>query len=217
MKTTQTIFESGVSRKAIFAGLTAIILLGVFVSVNYYLTFRDADKSVVDQAGVERDHLPAGLENQGTRLAFYDFETGNAADTASHLAFKGHSGKQSLKMNSKVIFSPGLWIRFRDLNHADSCWIRATGYVWFSGSPADAKCCLVATCNHQGVNFKYMFVALEKENLQPDCWNRISIDYRVPPAPDAEDVLQAYFWYRGQGELLVDDVEVTLFKPKKRT
>jgi len=208
-------FENSLSRRTLLAGFVAVFLLGVFVSVNYYLSYGDAHQPAHDQAGVERDQVPAGLENLGTRLAFYDFETGHAGDTASHLAFKGHSGKQSLKMNSRVIFSPGLWIRFKDLNPGDSCWIRATGYVWHSGSPSDAKCCLVATCNHQGVNFKYMFVALEKEKLQPDRWNRISIDYHVPPAPDPEDVLQAYFWYRGQGELLVDDMEVTLFKPKK--
>jgi hypothetical protein len=44
----------------------------------------------------------------------------------------------------------------------------------------------------------------------------VSIDYRIPPPPDHEDVLQAYFWYRGNGELLVDDVEVDLFTANKR-
>ncbi len=199
------------------AGFAAVFLLGVFILVNLYLSYQDLHKISDPSEIIEREKLPADLEGDGRRLAFHDFESGNATDTASHLSTRGHTGKQSLKMNSRVVFSPGLWIRFKDLNPGDSCWIRATGYVWFSGSPSDVKCCLVATCNHQGVNFKYMFVALEKEKLQPNRWNRISIDYHVPPAPDPEDVVQAYFWYRGNGELLVDDVEVTLFKPKKRS
>jgi hypothetical protein len=208
-------FENGLSRRTLLAGFVAVLLLGVFMLVNYYLTYQDKHQPADISAGVEREKLPANLEGDGRRLAFHDFESGNATDTASHLATRGHTGKQSLKMNSRVNFSPGLWIKFKELNPGDGAWIRATGYVWFSGSPSDVKCCLVATCNHQGVNFKYMFVALEKEKLQPNRWNRISIDYQIPPPPDREDVVQAYFWYRGNGEMLVDDVEVTLFKPKK--
>ena len=207
--------EDGLSRRSFFAGLFAIFLLGIFISVNYSRFYRDSHQTIDPLAGVEREKLPAGLEGKGKRLAYHDFEAGNAGDSASNLAVAGHGGKQSLKMSSRVPFSPGLWIKFRDLNPADSAWIRATGYVWFSCSPAQAKCSLVATCNHKGVNYKYLFIPFETENLQPNQWNRVSIDYRIPPAPDREDVLQAYFWYRGSWEVLVDDVEIELFEPVK--
>ena len=197
------------------AGLTALFLLGVFISVNYYRFYRDSHQTIDPLAGVEREKLPAALEGKGKRLAYHDFEAGNAGDSASNLAVAGHGGKQSLKMSSRVPFSPGLWIKFRDLNPADSAWIRVTGYVWFSCLPAQAKCSLVATCNHNGVNYKYLFIPIETENLQQNQWNRVSIEYRIPLAPDRDDVLQAYFWYRGKGELLVDDVEVELFEPVK--
>ena len=119
-------------------------------------------------------------------------------------------------MSSKVPFSPGLWIKFTDLHPGDDLWIRASGYVWFSCPAAEAKCSLVATCNHNGVNYKYMFVPIEKEEVKPGQWNRISIDYHVPPPPSREDVLQAYFWYRGNGVMLVDDIEVKFFTNKKK-
>jgi hypothetical protein len=194
-------------------GLLAMFLLGVFVLLNFYLSYRDSHKKTDPFIVEEREKLPSSLEGKGKRLAFHDFEAGNASDMASHLAHGGHGGRQSLKLSSKVPFSPGLWIKFKDLNPGDSTWISATGYVWFSCPDSLVKCSLVATCNHQGTNFKYQFIALEKENLQPGKWNRVSLDYRIPPAPDGEDVLQVYFWCRGAEEMLVDDIRVDVFAP----
>ncbi len=184
--------EKGLFRGNLFAGFSAVLLVGIFICVNHYLDYRDTHQIIDPLALAEREHLPAHLEDKGNRLAFYDLEP--------------------LKMGPAVAFSPGLWIKFKDLNPSDASWIRVTGKVWFSCPVSEAKCSLVATCNHQGVNFKYMFVALEHENLEPNQWNRVSNDYHVPQAPDGEDVLQAYFWYRGKGEMLVDSVEVTRYE-----
>lgn len=187
------------------------MLLGIFVGWNFYVKERSLQVKPDLNDTTGREHIPENAGLISHRLAFLDFETGNVADAASHLANKGHSGYQSLKMSPVVTFSPGLWIRFKDLNPGDSSWLRATGYVWFSCPPADVKCSLVATCNHNGINFKYMFVALEYEDLKPGQWNRVSIDYHIPRAPDQEDVLQAYFWYRGSGEMLVDDLSIEFY------
>ncbi|MCX6304422.1 MAG: hypothetical protein NT040_05605 [Bacteroidetes bacterium] len=207
-------FDNGRSRKTIVAGILATALLAVFILVNDFRNFRDTHQTLDPKAQNGRERLPVGLEGTGKRFAFYDFESGNALDTGAHLAARGHGGKLSLVMSSHVPFSPGLWIKCKDLN-TDSTWIRATGYVWFSCQPEEVRCNLVATCNRSGVNFKYMFVALENEQLKPNQWNRVSIDYRVPAAAGKEDVVQAYFWYRGSGVMLVDDVEVEFFMPAK--
>ncbi|MFZ4521614.1 MAG: hypothetical protein ACOYNC_07910 [Bacteroidales bacterium] len=206
---------NGLSRKTVLAGLLAMFLLGVFILFNVFRSYRDSHGVSDPLSNPEREQLPPGFEGSGKRLAFYDFESGNANDSASHLTFSGHSGKQSLKMSSKVSFSPGLWIKFKDLKPGDSSWIRVTGYVWFTCPPGEVTCNLVATCNHAGVNFKYMFVALENENLGAGKWNKVTIDYHIPPAPDAEDVVQAYFWYRGKGEMLVDDIDAEYFNTIK--
>ena len=190
----------------------AVFLVGAFILVNYCLDYRNAHQPADPMARTATDQLPPGLEGRGRRLSFHDFESGNAGDTASHLVDGGHGGTQSLKMSPAVPFSPGLWITFRELDPGDSSWIRATGYVWFSCPDSLVKCSLVATCNHRGVNYKYMFVPLEKQHLVPNRWNRVSIDYRIPLAPDTDDALQAYFWYRGRGEMLVDDVAVEYYK-----
>ena len=59
-----------------------------------------------------------------------------------------------------------------------------------------------------------MLIALEKENLVPNRWNKITIDYRIPEPPLGEDILQVYFWYRGNGEMLADDIGVELLRVK---
>jgi hypothetical protein len=223
------VFKNGPFRRSVFAVLLALFLLGVFILVNYYLFYLDSHQTPDTIERVEREILPVQFEGGGSRLAFHDFEWGNIHDTASHLAEPGYFSKQSLKMNPGVPFSPGLWIKFKDIpaslpkriqspvspdsvaTNDNSIWIRAGGFVWFSCPPADLKCSLVATCNHNGANYKYMFVGLETENLISNQWNYVSIDYRVPSPADPEDVLQAYFWFRGDGEMLVDDVEVNVF------
>ncbi len=203
--------DKGLSRRTVFAGLVGIFLFGVFILVNCYRSYRETNQTIDRLAGHERETLPAQLEDKGKRLAWHDFEWGNPLDTNTRLSFSGYNSKQSFKLNSRAPFSPGLWIKFKDLIPGDSLWVRATGYVWFDCAPDEVKCYLVATCNHNGINYKYMYIDLEKENLQPSRWNRVSIDYLIPQAPDPEDVVQAYFWHRGGGEILIDDVEITLF------
>ncbi|MDP1621058.1 MAG: hypothetical protein Q8M08_01835 [Bacteroidales bacterium] len=203
--------ENSFSRKIIFAGIVALFLLAVFILVNYYLSLRNLHQTTDPRAGVVREKLPVALEGKGKRLAFHDFESGNPADTSSHLAIPGHGGKQALKVSKGNQFSPGLWIKFKDLNPGDSSWIRATGWIRFSCKPSEVKCNLVVTCNHNGINYKYIYISLENENLVTGQWNRVSIDYYIPQAPDREDVLQAYFWYRGMGEVLVDDIDIEYY------
>ncbi len=208
--------EHNPTRRFFFAALPAMILLGIFILFNYYRSYQDTHQTNNPYALLQREHMPEVSEGLGKILSSYDFESGNANNNLSHLAFSGHTEKQSLKMSAQVQFSPGLWIKFKDLP-GDSAWIRATGYAWFSCRVSEAKCSLVATCNHNGINYKYMSVPIENEAVKPYQWNKISIDYHIPPAPDREDVLQVYFWYRGQGEMLVDDIEIKLFvhdKPK---
>ena len=197
------------------AGLLALFLLAVFILVNYYRHYQVNHEPSGHISIEEPEKLPEAMNNSGRQLAFYDFESGNCRDTSMHISLKGHGGTQSFRMTPKVEFSPGLWIKFKDLNPGDSSWIRATGYVWFSCPPAGVKCNLVVTCNHKGVNYKYMFVALETLNLKPNQWNLVSIDYHIPQAPDREDVLQAYFWYRGSSEMLADDFKIEFFNLKK--
>lgn len=193
----------------------ALVLLGLFVAWNQW---RDARSKAIskEEPRTERESLPDTTGLQRTRLAAHDFEGADPADPAQHLATKGHNSRQSYRLTPDAPFSPGLWIRHRDLPVGKELWLRASGYVWVEGPDSLAKCSLVATCNHQGTNFKYLAVEIEKEHPVPGQWNRFAIDYRIPPVPDGEDVVQVYFWYRGAGEMLVDDIGIDLYTDKKK-
>jgi hypothetical protein len=117
-------------------------------------------------------------------------------------------------MNTQVPFSPGLRITFKELKPGDSSWIRATARVWFSGSSEEVLTSLVATCNQNGTNYKYMLLPLENEKLKPGIWNKVSIGYRIPAAANPEDIIQVYFWHRGGLELMVDDIRIAYFTAK---
>ena len=201
----------------LLAALTGLALLGMFILWNGYQGRRDVKKKKETRTVVDREQLPDTSGYRSKQLASYDFEWGNPADTTSHLALTGHNSRQSFCLKPWMPFSPGLWIQFKDLPGGDSCWIRATGYLWAPIHADSLPCDLVITCNHKNLNLKYMYACLDKEGLRRGEWNRVTLDYRIPDLPDKEDVLKAYFWYRGTGEALVDDVRVTLFQPDNKT
>jgi len=191
--------------------VAAVLLLALFAGWQQLRLQSAAEKRRTAGVVPERETLPDTAGWKGRRLAFHDFESGDPADTASNCVAGGHNGNQSLRLRPWAPFSPGLWTRFGDLNPGETAWIRVTGYVL---GPPDGKplpAYLVATCNHNGVNFKYMYIDLEKEKLFPGRWNRLMMDYRIPRAPHPGDVLQAYFWYRGTGEMRVDDIEIEYY------
>lgn len=191
-------------------------MLGLFVVTNHFLEKKSKEMMPVLPDASGRKHLPDTALFSSQRIAFYDFESGNAADIGSHLVRNGHSGNQSMRLGRGVQFSPGMGTKFSDLHPGDSSWIRITGFVWFTCKPADVACKLVATCNHKGVGFKYMSIALGFENLRAGKWNKVALDYHIPPAPDGEDLVQAYFWYTGKAEILVDDIEIVYYSPLKK-
>jgi hypothetical protein len=166
------------------------------------------------------------LENQGKEelsdesgyvkkvLASYDFEKVDPGLGVYQSAEFAKSGKYSLKLNPQLQFSPGINIRFKDLTAKETVWIRATGYVYFTCLPGEAKVSLVLTCNHNNKAYKYKAIMVESENLQPNQWNKVTMDYETPFIPDKEDFLQSYFWYRGEKPVYLDDFTIELFEPK---
>ena len=57
---------------------------------------------------------------------------------------------------------------------------------------------------------------LDPGKIKEGQWNEFAINC-ILRDPQKNDLLQAYFWYRGSSEMLVDDIEVTLFQPKKHS
>jgi len=145
-------------------------------------------------------------------LAYFAFENSGSSGSST----VSRSGKYSFRLDKNQSFSPGIKIPYRELTHKDEdVWIRATGYIYFNGDPKSLLANLVVTCNHDGKNYKYRSVILEKENLLPGTWNAVTLDYLLPNIPDENDQLQIYFWYRGDQEIYLDDFLIRIFEPEE--
>lgn len=180
------------NRSIILSAATALGLLVIFGAWNFWLDRRWQQRNFPPDAIVVQEPLPDSATLSSRHLTFFD----------------------SVRMNSQTQFSPGLGITFRDLNPGNPAWIRITGNIWFSCRPEEVACNLVVTCNHKGINYKYVNLPLAKEPLKSHQWNKVSLDYRIPKAPDSDDLLQAYFWYFGTGEVQVNEIRVSYYEEK---
>jgi hypothetical protein len=163
----------------------------------------------------ELDYLPEPGNYTSRVLATYDFEKQDQAGPENLCSDTAKTGKYSLRMSRKLEFSPGINLPYKDLSQKDFAWIRASAWIWFTCKPEEAACGLVITCNQKGSAYKYRMLELEKQNLKPGVWNKVTMDYMTPYFENKNNTLQAYFWYRGNKEIMVDDFEITLFEPKE--
>ncbi|MEI6455906.1 MAG: hypothetical protein WCO93_06420 [bacterium] len=147
-------------------------------------------------------------------IATFDFEQPDPNNPGFYCRDTSVSGNYSLRMSKKLEFSSTVDIQYKDLSTKDFAWIRSTGWVYFTCKPEEVKCSLVISCNKHGDAYKYRMVELEKLNLVPGQWNRVSMDYMTPYLDNKENTVQTYFWFRGDQEILIDDFVVTVFEPK---
>ena len=126
-----------------------------------------------------------------------------------------HHGESSFRLDSLCRFSSGLTDKFRNITQKEFAWLRATGNVYFTGDSRELNCCLVMTFLRKGKPHKYKMLTLESLSLKSSQWNTVTMDYLSPPDIFPNDTLQVYFWYRGNNEVYIDDLEISLFEPKE--
>jgi len=162
----------------------------------------------------EKEELPDSSRFSRRVLATFNFEQPDTSNPDFNCRDTAYTGEYSLRMSKKLNFSSTVNIKYKDLSKKDFVWIRSSGFVYFTCKPEEALCSLVITCNINGTAYKYRMLELEKQNLKPDRWNKVTIDYMTPFLEDKENTVQTYFWYRGEKEILIDDFVVTVFEPE---
>ena len=163
----------------------------------------------------EREFLTNAEGYNAKVVASYNFDTTGQADPGNLCCDTAYSGKCSLRMSSKLEFSPGINMPYKDFSTKDFTWARASAMIYFNGKPEEVLCGLVMTCNQKGTAYKYRMLELEKQTLKPGLWNKVTMDYITPFFEDKNNTLQVYFWYRGGPGLLVDDFEITRFESRE--
>ncbi|MFZ4563556.1 MAG: hypothetical protein ACOYNU_09290 [Bacteroidales bacterium] len=188
----------------------------------YWATFGKTHVSAREQLFLEPSDLNSEREFLSDTagytpkvIVFYDFEQPDQANPGNFCRDTAYAGSYSLRMSRKMEFSPGINAPYGELTKKDFAWIRASAWIYFTCKPEEAACGLVITCNRNGKAYKYRQLELEKANLKTGMWNRVTVDYMTPYFDDKTNTLQAYFWCRGDKEILVDNFEIRLFEPNE--
>ena len=168
-----------------------ILLLGIFVVVNLLIEHGGRKDNIDPFKYTEQERMPDSIQGSGKRIF-------------NHI--------NPFSLSSAKPFSPGLYITFSELITPAGAWLRTTALIWHNGSPDSLACSLVTTCNQQGTNYKYIYLPLEKMKLPSRQWSRVTLDYRIPRGARPDDIIQSYFWFRGKGEMRVDDMQVSIYE-----
>jgi len=174
----------------------------------------DRQLLLVERSVVSEEYFTDSLRYQEGKLLYFNGFENNVANHANiisdSLAF---SGKHVLRMDSDNIYSPGLYIKYRDLSRADHVWIRASVWV-FAPMPANPLA-LVITFDHKGGAYKWTgteYTGQAAAERKGD-WVKISRDYMSPEVRSGHDKLSVYCWLRGKKPVLIDDLKVEVFEP----
>ena len=125
-----------------------------------------------------------------------------------------HQGKYSLRLDSANIFSPAIEIPFHELTGHYYAWLRASAWIYEPDSSLTDESLLIIHFNYEGRPYKYRAASFQNRGLEiiPGRWNRISIDYMTPEVRTKDDPVKIYIWYRGKGEIYVDDLTLEVFE-----
>ncbi len=227
----------GFPRWAILAAVSILVALNLFQTWQYvhniidpsrmtkayywrvfgktYATTQDHLYLMPTDRVEEHDTMPASVSYAGKLLAGYDFEHPDQKNLALYCRDTANTGHYSMRLNKANEFSPGINIPYNQLSKHDFAWIRACGYLYFTCKPEELQCALVITCSQQGEAYKYRMTPLDRENLKPYIWNRVCMDYMIPSLDHRSEPVKAYFWYHGDRQVLVDDIEVRLFEGER--
>ena len=128
-----------------------------------------------------------------------------------------HSGKNAFQFDSSLLYFNLVEKDFKTLTPFDHAWIRTTFYVFLQSDAEQKDFSLVIQFNHKGKAYKYKSInirpLLENDTVQIGKWNKFSFDYLTPEVRSKNDMLKIYFWNRGKGKLIIDDVTVRVFEP----
>jgi len=128
-----------------------------------------------------------------------------------------HGGKYALQFDSSLLYFNLYEKDFKTLTPYDHAWVRITFYVLPQSGMEMKDFSLVMQFSHKGKAYKY-----KSTNIRPQLennpekmgeWNKLSFDYLTPEVRSKNDVLKIYFWNRGKGQVIIDDVTVSVFEP----
>ncbi|MCF6341589.1 MAG: hypothetical protein L3J31_02125, partial [Bacteroidales bacterium] len=152
-------------------------------------------------------------------LTDFDFENPSKKHNRFFTKELSHNGKTAFQFDSTLLYFNLFESSFEALTEEDHAWLRIEFYVFPQSERAQKDLLLAVSFQHRGKTYKYKALNIrslpENRSLQTGKWNKISFDYLTPEVRSEKDVLKIYFWNRGRGTVLVDDLTLTVFEPGK--
>jgi hypothetical protein len=173
---------------------------------------------LVERSAVNEEYFKASSGYLLPKTLFFnDFENAEPGSQVRVTDSLAYSGKYCLKMTAAQRFSPGFNIAFKDLTAKDHAWIRASAYVFPVSGLENDSLLMVVTFSHDEKYYKYRAASFANRhlNIVKNQWNLLTLDYLTPEVRSVNDILSVYVWYRGAGEVFIDDVKVEEIEPEK--
>lgn len=151
-------------------------------------------------------------------LDVIDFEFPQAGKEDFYVKENTFNGKYSYRLDTANRFSLPITEEYQNLTSDYYAWIRASVEFYAdSGNYANNELLLVVTFIYDGWNHKYRTVSTRelKNSIKPGEWNTLSLDYLTPEVRSKDENLRVYAWYRGNSEVLIDNLVVEIFERKE--
>lgn len=118
-------------------------------------------------------------------------------------------------MDENNTFSPGIDIKYKDLTDHDHAWIQGFARVFIPDKYDEEPPLLVVSFHYKNKPYHYRALGVKNEEIKYNEWNEIKIDYLTPEVRTKEDNLKVYLWHRGKKKVLLDDLIVYVYEPKR--
>ncbi|MEN8929407.1 MAG: hypothetical protein ABF242_00015 [Flavobacteriales bacterium] len=104
---------------------------------------------------------------------------------------------------------------FKELSNKELVWVEISFKAKVSDSNSLAR--IVTEIRRKGVGEIYGYQTqniVKLKNFEINKWKNYTYYYLTPHVRDKEDKVHAYFWYAGGGDVLIDDVRITVHQEK---
>ena len=142
-----------------------------------------------------------------------DFESDTVAGITDRFA---SSGQYSWVTNQERQFSPGLSMLLSEINAKPDSWTRVSAQLYYERLVSDiwGQGSLVMIFLRDGAIYSQTYCRVQ-ELLEPNQWQSLSYEMRIPVDVLPTDELRVYVWNSGSAnELFVDDLKVELLEPR---
>lgn len=118
-----------------------------------------------------------------------------------------------LALDSLNMYSPGLYIKYKNITGEYYAWIKAHAEFLMSGNYNEQLPLLVVTFIHDKKCYKYLTKKLKYDDDERGTWKSTFVDYMTPEVRDKEDSLQVYIWHRGKKPIYIKNLIVEAYDP----